>query len=238
MKQVPINLPYAGRSGRDSRHIGTKIKIYNNMNILIADDHAVVREGLKQILTGVSGVTEIDGVADGNELMEKIKEKDYDVVVLDISMPGKSGLEVLKELKIVKPKLPVLMLSIYPEGQYAVRVLKAGASGYLTKDSASEELVTAVEKIYSGQKYITPSLAEKLADFSWGGDKLPHEKLSDREFEVFKMFAAGKTVKEIADNMFISVKTVSTYKVRIFEKMNLESRADITSYAIKNKLID
>ena len=208
------------------------------MKILIADDHAVVREGLKQILTGVSGVTEIDGVADGNELMEKIKENDYDVVVLDISMPGKSGLEVLKELKIVKPKLPVLMLSIYPEGQYAVRVLKAGASGYLTKDSASEELVTAVEKIFSGQKYITPSLAEKLADFSWGGDKLPHEKLSDREFEVFKMFAAGKTVKESADNLFISVKTVSTYKVRIFEKMNLESRADITSYAIKNNLID
>ena len=208
------------------------------MNILIADDHAVVREGLKQILTGVSGAAEIDGVADGNELMEKIKEKDYDVVVLDISMPGKSGLEVLKELKIVRPKLPVLMLSIYPEGQYAVRVLKAGASGYLTKDSASEELVTAVEKIFSGQKYITPSLAEKLADFSWGGDKLPHEKLSDREFEVFKMFAAGKTVKEIADNMFISVKTVSTYKVRIFDKMNLESRSDITSYAIKNKLID
>ncbi len=214
------------------------IRNYKHMNILIADDHAVVREGLKQILTGVSGVTEIEGVADGNELMEKIKEKDYDVVVLDISMPGKSGLEVLKELKILKPKLPVLMLSIYPEGQYAVRVLKAGASGYLTKDSASEELVTAVEKIYSGQKYITPSLAEKLADFSWGGDKLPHEKLSDREFEVFKMFAAGKTVKEIADSMFISVKTVSTYKVRIFEKMKLESRADITSYAIKNKLID
>ncbi len=208
------------------------------MNILIADDHAVVREGLKQILTSVSGVIEIDGVADGNELMEKIKEKDYDVVVLDISMPGKSGLEVLKELKIVKPKLPVLMLSIYPEGQYAVRVLKAGASGYLTKDSASEELVNAVEKIYLGQKYITPSLAEKLADFSWEGDKLPHEKLSDREFEVFKMFAAGKTVKEIAENLFISVKTVSTYKVRIFEKMNFESRADITSYAIKNKLID
>ena len=214
------------------------IRNYKRMNILIADDHAVVREGLKQILTGVSGVTEIDGVADGNELMKKIKEKDYDIIVLDISMPGKSGLEVLKELKIVKPKLPVLMLSIYPEGQYAVRVLKAGASGYLTKDTAPEELVTAVEKILSGQKYIPPSLAEKLADFSWGGDKLPHEKLSDREFEVFKMFASGKTVKEIADNMFISVKTVSTYKVRIFEKMNLESRADITSYAINNKLID
>ena len=208
------------------------------MKILIADDHAVVRAGLKQILTGVSGVTEIDGVADGDEVMEKIKEKDYDVVVLDISMPGKNGLEVLKQLKSAKPKLPVLMLSMYAEGQYAVRVLKAGASGYLTKDSASEELVNAVEKIYLGRKYITPSLAEKLADFTWEGDKFPHERLSDREFNVFKMIASGNTVKEVAANLCLSVKTVSTYKARIYEKMKLESRVDITSYAIKNKLID
>ena len=208
------------------------------MKILIADDHAVVRAGLKQILTGVSGITEIDGVADGDEVMEKIKEKDYDVVVLDISMPGKNGLEVLKQLKSAKPKLPVLMLSMYAEGQYAVRVLKAGASGYLTKDSASEELVNAVEKIYLGRKYITPSLAEKLADFSWEGDKFPHEKLSDREFNVFKMIASGNTVKEVAANLCLSVQTVSTYKARIYEKMKLETRVDITSYAIKNKLID
>ncbi len=208
------------------------------MKILIADDHAVVRAGLKQILTGVSGVTEIDGVADGDEVMEKIKEKDYDVVVLDISMPSKNGLEVLKQLKSAKPKLPVLMLSMYAEGQYAVRVLKAGASGYLTKDSASEELVNAVEKIYLGRKYITPSLAEKLADFTWEGDKFPHERLSDREFNVFKMIASGNTVKEVAANLCLSVKTVSTYKARIYEKMKLESRVDITSYAIKNKLID
>ena len=208
------------------------------MKILIADDHAVVRAGLKQILTGVSGVTEIDGVANGKELMQKIKEKDFDVVVLDISMPGKSGLEVLKELKNAKPKIPVLMLSMFPEGQYAVRVLKAGASGYLTKDSASEELVNAVEKIYLGRKYITPSLAEKLADFSWEGDKFPHEKLSDREFDIFKMIASGNTVKEVAANLFLSVKTVSTYKARIYEKMKLQTRVDITSYAIRNKLID
>ena len=209
------------------------------MKILIADDHAVVREGLKQILTGVPGVKEIDDACDGFELLEKVKVKNYDIVVLDISMPGKSGLEVLKELKILKPKLPVLILSIYPEGQYAIRVLKAGASGYLTKDSASEELVNAVEKIYAGRKYITPTLAEKLAsEFSIDEDKLPHELLSDREFEVFKMIAAGKTVKEISEKLFISVKTVSTYKVRIFEKMNIESRAEITSYAIENKLIE
>jgi len=153
-------------------------------------------------------------------------------------MPGKNGLEVLKQLKSAKPKLPVLMLSMYAEGQYAVRVLKAGASGYLTKDSASEELVNAVEKIYLGRKYITPSLAEKLADFTWEGDKFPHERLSDREFNVFKMIASGNTVKEVAANLCLSVKTVSTYKARIYEKMKLESRVDITSYAIKNKLID
>lgn len=209
------------------------------MKILIADDHAVVREGLKQILTGVPGATEIDGVADGLELIKIVRERDYDVVVLDISMPGKSGLEVLKELRKLKPKLPILMLSIFSEEQYAIRVLKAGASGYLTKDSATEELVNAVEKIYAGHKYITPSVAEKLAaDFTWEDDKLPHENLSDREFEVFKMIAAGKTVKEIAKELFISVKTVSTYKTRIYEKMDLESRSDITSYAIKNKLIE
>jgi DNA-binding NarL/FixJ family response regulator len=209
------------------------------MKILIADDHAVVREGLKQILTDIPGVSLIDGVSDGMELMAKVREKDYDVVVLDISMPGKSGLDVLKEIKNLKPKLPVLMLSIYPEGQYAMRVLKAGASGYLTKDSAPEELVKAVEKICMGEKYITPSLAEKLAtDLSREGDKLPHEYLSDREFEVFKMIATGITIKDIAEELFISVKTVSTYKARIFEKMNLDSRAEITQYALKNRLME
>ena len=209
------------------------------MKILIADDHAVVREGLKQVLTGVPGDTEIDGVADGLEFMKVVQEKDYDVAVLDISMPGKNGIEILKELRKLKPKLPVLMLSIFPEEQYAIRVLKAGASGYLTKESATEELVNAVEKIYAGHKYITPSVAEKLAaDFTLKDNKLPHENLSDREFEVFKMIASGKTVKEIGEKLFISVKTVSTYKVRIYEKMDLQSRSDITSYAIKNKLIE
>jgi DNA-binding NarL/FixJ family response regulator len=209
------------------------------MKILIADDHAVVREGLKQILTGVPGATDIDDAANGLEVLEKINKKDYDVVILDISMPGKNGLEVLKELKITKPKIPVLMLSIYPEGQYAVRVLRAGASGYLTKDSATEELVNAVEKVFNGGKYITSSLAEKLAsDFSPDGDKLPHENLSDREFEVFKMIAAAKSIKEIADKLFISVKTVSTYKARIYEKMNMNSNAEVTQYAFKNGLIE
>jgi DNA-binding NarL/FixJ family response regulator len=208
------------------------------MKILIADDHAVVREGLKRILLEVPGATDIDGAADGLEVLNKIKIQDYDVIILDISMPGKSGLEVLKEIRLLKPKVPVLMLSIHPEGQYATRVLRAGASGYLTKDSATEELVAAVEKVFNGGKYITPSLAEKLAsDFSLGDDKLPHEYLSDREFEVFKMIAAAKSIKDIAGKLFISVKTVSTYKSRIFEKMNMDSNEQITKYAIDNGLI-
>jgi two-component system, NarL family, invasion response regulator UvrY len=209
------------------------------MKILIADDHAVVREGLKQILSGVPGAEEIDEAPDGQEVLRKIEIKEYDIVLLDISMPGKSGLEVLKEIKLLKPKIPVLMLSIYPEGQYATRVLKAGASGYLTKDSATDELVTAVEKVVNGGRYITPSLAEKLAsDFSQEYDKRPHEYLSDREFEVFKMIAAAKSIKEIADKLFISVKTVSTYKARIYEKMNMSNNSELTQYAIDNGLLN
>ncbi|GBD88002.1 response regulator UvrY [bacterium BMS3Abin03] len=209
------------------------------MKILIADDHAVVREGLKQILAEMSGRPEIEGASNGSEVIERIKNNDYDIVVLDISMPGKSGLEVLKELKSVKPKLPVLMLSIYPEEQYAIRVLKAGASGYITKDSAPQELITAVEKICNGHKYVTPELAERLATgYSEDSTKLPHEYLSDREFEVFKMLATGKTVNEIAEELILSVKTVSTYRARIYEKMNLNSRSEITMYAIKNELIE
>lgn len=208
------------------------------MKILIADDHAVVREGLKQILTGIPGIEEIEGVADGLEVLERINNRNYDVIILDISMPGRSGLEVLKEIKQRKPKIPILMLSIYPEGQYAIRVLKAGASGYLTKDSASEELVAAVEKVVAGGKYITPTLAEKLAsDFSRETEKRPHEYLSDREFEVFKMIAAAKSLKEIAEELYISVKTVSTYKARILEKMNMNNNSQLTQYAIDNDLL-
>ncbi len=209
------------------------------MKILIADDHAVVREGLKQILTEIPDTTEIDGVTNGFEVLEKISKKDYDIVILDISMPHKNGLEVLKEIKLKKPSIPVLMLSIYPEGQYATRVLKAGAAGYLTKDSAAEELVTAVEKVLSGGKYITSSLAEKLAsDFTENSVKLPHEYLSDREFEIFKMIAAAKSIKEISKELFISDKTVSTYKSRIYEKMKMNSNSEITQYAVLNGLMD
>jgi DNA-binding NarL/FixJ family response regulator len=185
------------------------------------------------------GIRNVEEVNDGNELIERIKKEDFNFVILDISMPGKNGLDVLKEIKIIKPQIPVLILSIHPEEQYAIRALKAGAAGYLTKDSAPEELVTAIQKVLTGRKYITQSLAEKLAyNFNADSDKLPHEYLSDREFEVFKLIASGKTITNIAEKLHLSVKTVSTYRVRISEKTNLKSRSEITLYAIKNGLIE
>lgn len=209
------------------------------MKIIIADDHAIVREGLKQILSDSLHITSIDDVSDGIELLNKIQKNDYDIIILDISMPGKSGIETLRDIKSIKPNIPVLMLSIHPEEQYAIRVLKAGASGFISKDSAPDELIAAVEKIIGGHKYITPTLAEKLAsEISPAKDKPAHEYLSNREFEVFKMIAAGNTITEIANSFNLSVKTISTYRARIYEKMNLSSRAELTQYAIQNKLIE
>lgn len=209
------------------------------MKIIIADDHAIVREGLKQILSDSLHITSIDDVGDGIELLNKIQKNDYDIIILDISMPGKSGIETLRDIKSIKPNIPVLMLSIHPEEQYAIRVLKAGASGFISKDSAPDELIAAVEKIIGGHKYITPTLAEKLAsEISPAKDKPAHEYLSNREFEVFKMIAAGNTITEIANSFNLSVKTISTYRARIYEKMNLSSRAELTQYAIQNKLIE
>ena len=209
------------------------------MKVIIADDHAVVRKGLKQILLDMPGINNVEEVNDGNELIERIKKEDFNFVILDISMPGKNGLDVLKDIKTIKPQLPVLILSIHPEGQYAIRALKAGAAGYLTKDSAPEELITAIQKILTGRKYITQSLAEKLAyNFNADSDRLPHEYLSDREFEVFKLIASGKTITDIAGKLCLSVNIVSTYRARIYEKTNLKSRSEITLYAIKNGLIE
>ncbi len=205
------------------------------MKIIIADDHAVVRKGLKQILTEMSGVTLVEEVNNSMALIERITKVNFDFVILDISMPGHSGLLALKEIKNLKPKLPVLILSMHPEEQYALRALRDGASGYITKDSAPEELVTAIQKILSGHKYITQSLVDKLVNNF--GDKLPHELLSDREYEVFSMIAVGKTMTDIADELSLSVKTVSTYRSRIYDKMNMKSRTEITLYAIQNKLI-
>ena len=208
------------------------------IKVLITDDHAVVRKGLKQIIDETPGMLAADEAASGNEALEKIRKNDYDVVLLDIAMPGKGGLDTLKELKLERPGLPVLILTIYPEEQYAVRVLKAGAVGYLTKESAPEELVIAIKKVAEGGRYISPSLAEKLA-FNIGADTdiAPHERLSDREYQVMCMIASGKTVSEIADEMSLSVKTISTYRTRILEKMGMKNNAEMTHYAIKKELV-
>ncbi len=209
------------------------------IKILIADDHAIVREGLKQILSESPDLVVVAEASSGQEVLEKISKNDLDLVVLDIAMPGRGGLDILKEIKTQKPRLPVLMLSMYPEEQYAIRVLKSGASGYLTKESAPSELVMAIRQISQGKKYISPSLAEKLAiDLEINPDKMPHEILSDREYQVMCMIASGKTLKEIADGLSLSIKTISTYRSRILEKMNMKTNAELTHYAIKNNLVD
>jgi len=209
------------------------------IKILIADDHAIVREGLKQILSESPDLVVVAEASTGQEVLEKIGKNDLDLVVLDIAMPGRGGLDILKEIKSQRPRLSVLMLSMYPEEQYAVRVLKSGASGYLTKESAPAELVKAIRQISQGKKYISPSLAEKLAiDLEINPDRPPHETLSDREYQVMCMIASGKTLREIADGLSLSIKTISTYRSRILEKMNMKTNAELTHYAIKNSLVD
>jgi two-component system invasion response regulator UvrY len=209
------------------------------IRILIADDHTVVREGLKQIISETTDMSIADEAVDGHEVLNKALRNDYDVVVLDITMPGINGLDVLKQIKAQKSKLPILVLSMHPEEQYAVRVLKAGASGYLTKETASEELVNAIRTAFKGRKYITPSLGEKLAySLRTDAEKLPHELLSDREYQVMCMIASGKTVKEISERLFLSVKTVSTYRARILEKMNMKNNVELTYYSLKNRLVE
>ncbi len=208
------------------------------LRVLIADDHTVVRRGLKQILLEGFPLAEVEEVADAEELVKKIIQSTWDLVISDLSMPGRSGLEALQQIKQIQPKLPVLILSIHPEEQYAIRVLRAGASGYLSKDMAPDELVIAVQKVLMGKKYITDTIAEKLASvLDQDSSKAPHEILSDREFSVLKLLASGKSVSEIADSMFLSVTTVSTYRTRIMSKMNMKNNADLTLYAIENKLL-
>jgi len=209
------------------------------IKILIADDHPIVREGLKQILQEASDIVVADEASNGQEVLDKVWKNDYDVILLDISMPGRSGLEVLKQLKSQKPGLRVLVLTMHPEEQYAVRVLRAGASGYLTKESAPDELIKAIRKVSRGRKYVSPSLAEKLAfELEIDSEKPLHETLSDREYEVMRMIASGKRVKEIAEELFLSIKTISTYRSRILEKMKMKSSAELMHYAIQNKLVD
>ena len=209
------------------------------IRILVVDDHAIVREGLKQILGEVDDMSVRDEAGNGQEALAKIRSGEFDVVLLDISMPGRSGLEILKEIKAERPKLPVLILSMHAEEQYAVRALRAGASGYVTKASAPDELIGAIRKVSCGRKYVSSSLAEKLAfELDIDTRKPPHETLSDREYQVMLMLASGKSVKEIADELCLSVKTISTYRARVMEKMNMKKNAELTLYAIQNHLVD
>ncbi len=208
------------------------------MKVLIADDQVIIREGLRQILLRMPEVKLVDEAENGQEVLRKAAKKKYDIIVLDISMPEMSGLEVLKELRQKKPNSAVLILSIHPEENYAVRVLKAGASGYINKSSASDELIQAIRTVVAGGKYITSNTAEKLVtEIKEDTLKSSHEKLSDREYQVLCMIASGKTVKEISEYLCLSIKTVSTYRARILEKMKMKNNSEITFYAIKHELI-
>ena len=209
------------------------------LRILIADDHPIVRRGLRQTIDETPDMLVVDEASNGREVLSKVRAASYDVVLLDISMPGRSGVDILKELKSERPGLPVLILTIHSEEQYAVRVLRAGASGYLTKESAPDELVAAIRKVSMGGRYVTSSLAERLAsELGTSDEELPHKALSDREYQVMRMIASGKTVTQIAEELSLSVKTVSTYRSRILEKMKMNNNAEITYYAIKNRLVD
>jgi DNA-binding NarL/FixJ family response regulator len=208
------------------------------MNILIADDHAVVRQGLRLILANEFKKATFGEASETMELLDRLKQARWDALVMDMSMPGGSGLDTLKEIKHLYPEMPVLILSMYPEDQYAVRTLKAGASGYLTKESASDELVNAMQKILRGGRYINATVAEKLLLQLGNQDaRPPHELLSDREYQVMCMIASGKEVGQIAGDLSLSVKTVSTYRARIMEKMSMKTNAELTHYAIENKLV-
>jgi two-component system, NarL family, invasion response regulator UvrY len=205
---------------------------------LIADDHSVARKGLRQILSEAFPSAFVVEVTNAQDLLKRAITEEWDVVISDISMPGPSSLEILQQVKLVRPKLPFLMLSMHSEDRYAIRVLKAGAFGYLNKESPPEELVRAINQLLLGKKYITPSIAERLAgSLGQSAAKMQHEHLSNREFEVFKFLAGGKSISEIAKKIFLAVPTVSTHRARIMEKMNLQNNADLTLYAIEHKLL-
>ncbi len=207
------------------------------MTILIGDDHSVVRRGLKNIIEEAYPSATIVEAIDGTDVLQKLQKQKFNVVISDISMPHKSGLEIVKLIKDQYPKLPVIMLSVHSPEHYAVRCLKAGASSYLTKESAPEELVKAMEHVLNGRKYITPEVADLLIEFH--GDEMdafPHKSLSNREFEVFKLIAEGKKISDIGEQLFLSINTISTYRTRILEKMHMSSNAELTKYAINNGL--
>ena len=209
------------------------------IRVLLADDHAIVRAGLKEILADTGDISVAGEATNGQEVMARVRGHDFDVAVLDMSMPGRSGIELIKQVKGEKPKLRILVLTMHSEEQYAVRALKAGASGYLTKDSAAEELVAAIRRIAGGGAYVSPETAERLAlDAAPRAEAAPHTLLSDREFQVFQKVAAGRSVTEIAHELSLSVKTVSTHKTRILQKMGLANQAELIRYALEHKLFD
>jgi two-component system, NarL family, invasion response regulator UvrY len=209
------------------------------IRVLIADDHAILRRGLIEILRRELKDAVCGEAENAQQSLAEVQGHDWDVVILDITMPGRSGVDVLADLKRLRPKLPVLVLSMYPEDQYAKRVLKAGASGYMNKDSAPEELIKAIRKVLAGGRYVSRTLAEKLAlDLCEDAGRPVHETLSNREFEVLRMFAQGKTTSQIAEELQLSVTTVSTYRTRILEKMNMTTTAELMHYALRNSLVD
>ena len=209
------------------------------IRVLVADDHSVVRRGVRQILCEEFESVEVGEAGDSEQLARLLKERSWDLVILDITLPGKSGLEVLQEIKGSYPQLKVLILSMHPEDQFAIRMLRAGAAGYLTKERAPEELILAVKRVLSGRRYLTESLAETLAGYVEAEGRVPpHTALSDREFQVLRMMASGKGVSEIADELGLSVKTISTYRTRILEKMRMRTNAEVIHYAIKHGLVD
>jgi len=204
--------------------------------ILLADDHSFIRLGLIQILKDEYPTVHIEEVGDGNSLVKEVMDHDWDLVISDLDMPGRGGLEALEQIKQIKPRLPVLILSIFTEDLYAIRALKAGASGYMNKNAAPNELITAVQRILSGRKYITPEIAEKILAHH-DSDKKPHELLTNREFEIFKMLALGKTVTQIADSLSLAITTISTHRSRILDKLDVSSNSELTRYAITNHII-
>ncbi len=209
------------------------------IRVVIADDHTLVREGLKQLLRAAGGIDVIGEARDGHDVLKAIRESDFDVLLLDMSMPGKSGMELIKQVKSEKPRLRILVLSMHQEHQYAVRAIKSGASGYLTKDSASTQLVSAIEKVAGGGAFISAEVAEQLALGAMPqSEGLPHTALSDREYQVFRMLVSGQAVTAIAAVLNLSVKTVSTHKARLMEKMGIDNQAELVRYAIRHRLVD
>jgi DNA-binding NarL/FixJ family response regulator len=209
------------------------------IRIIVADDHAIVRQGLRSILDAAQDMRCVAEAENAGEAMRAIRDIECDALLLDISMPGKNGIDILKQIKKEKPRLPVLILSMHPEDQYALRAIKAGAAGYLTKQSAPQQLVAAIRQIAQGRKFITPELAEALANhLDDEGDQMPHETLSDREFQTLRLIGAGKSLTDIANELCLSVKTVSVYRARLLEKMKLKNNSELTHYAVKNGLAE